>query len=474
MTLRARLRLGMSAIAVVLVLAGVILARTTERHLVEQVDDQLREASPQLGGLPPRDGYGPPNGGGNDSQDGSTPTTAPAPRLSRLYVGRVTVAERLVTLYAPDLYGEDGPVPALDTDDLEALRDGHTITVPADGAAFDYRVQARNERRGGALIVAALPLDDVDDAVGRLILVELLAGAAVVGVLGLVGWWVIRLGVRPVQQMTATASAIAGGDLSQRLPEGRGGTEAAELGAALNQMLGRIETSFDERTETEARLRRFLADASHELRTPVATIRGYAELYRVGALGKQAELNDAMRRTEQEAIRMGDLIEDLLHLARLDQGRPMERRPVDLAVLVRDAALDAQAVAPDRTITVDTVESAPVLGDEARLRQVVANLVGNALVHAPDAPIHLRVHTTADHAELEVRDDGPGMAEADAGRAFERFYRADASRQRHSGGSGLGLAIVEATVRAHGGDITLHTAPEQGTTVRVTFPLATT
>lgn len=463
----------MSAIALVLVLAGVVLARTTEGHLLEQVDDQLREASPQLGRLPPRDRNGPPDGGtGNDGYE--TAPATPAPRLSRLYVGRITLAGTLVTLYAPDLSGEDGPAPALDRGDIEILRAGRTITVPADGAAFQYRVQARHEGRTGALTIAALPLDDVGDAVGRLIVVELMAGAAVLGVLGLVGWWVIRLGVRPVQQMTATASAIAGGDLGQRLPEGRRGTEAAELGAALNQMLGRIETAFDERTETEARLRRFLADASHELRTPVATIRGYAELYRIGALSKEADLNDAMRRTEQEALRMGDLIEDLLHLARRDQGRPMERATLDLAALAQDAALDGQAVAPGRSITVVAPTPTAVTGDEARLRQVVANLVGNALVHAPGAPIHLEVRTVDGRAELEVRDDGPGMAEADAGRAFERFYRADASRQRHRGGSGLGLAIVEATVRAHGGEVHLDTAPGRGTRVRIVLPLEPT
>jgi two-component system OmpR family sensor kinase len=454
----------MSAIAVVLVLAGVVLARTTEGHLVEQIDDQLRDASPQLGGIPPRNSYGDNGGPPGDDQGG--------PRLSRLYVGRVTDG-KLETLAYSDLDGDgdEGPLPVLSAGDVRALAAGHSITVAADGAPFEYRVRSRYDRPNGTMIVAALPLDDVDDAVGRLILVELLAGAAVFGVLGLVGWWVIRLGVRPVQQMTTTASAIAGGDLSQRLPEGRRGTEAAELGAALNQMLGRIETAFDERTETEARLRRFLADASHELRTPVATIRGYAELYRVGALSKKAELADAMRRTEQEAVRMGDLIDDLLHLARLDQGRPLERRSVDLAVLAQDSVLDAQAVAPDRPITVEAAAPAAVLADEARLRQVVANLLGNALVHAPGAAIHVTVRTVGDRAEVSVRDDGPGMAEADAGRAFERFYRADASRQRHSGGSGLGLAIVEATVRAHGGEVSLDTAPGQGTIVTVSLPL---
>jgi two-component system OmpR family sensor kinase len=272
--------------------------------------------------------------------------------------------------------------------------------------------------------------------------------------------------------MTATAGAIAAGDLSQRVPEGAPGTEAGDLGVALNSMLGRIEEAFDQRTASEERLRRFIADASHELRTPVTTIRGYAELYRTGALGQKPELDEAMRRTEQEAVRMGTLVEDLLHLARLDQGRPLERAPVDLEVLAADAVRDAAAVAPHRTITASTSGPTVVLGDDARLRQVIANLVGNALVHAPDAAIEVRVGRAEERAHVEVADDGPGMAAEDAGRAFERFYRADASRHRHRGGSGLGLAIVEATVRAHGGTVSLQSAEGAGTTVRVDLPLA--
>jgi two-component system OmpR family sensor kinase len=464
----------MGAIALVLVLAGGAIARTTERHLVEQVDDQLRDAGPALNGLLGGGGPTPGRGGPGAGQGAgdADPSDDPRPRLSRIYVGRITTDGALVTVVAPDLAGEEAPAPKVDGDDVAALRDGRAVTVGAENGAFEYRVRPRQEGRFGGLTVTALPLDDVHEAVRRLVAVELVAGLAVLGVLGLVSWWVIHLGVRPVRRMTDAASAIAAGDLSRRVPEGASGTEAAELGVALNQMLGRIEEAFDERTDTEARLRRFLADASHELRTPVATIRGYAELYRTGALRADDELGDAMRRTEQEAVRMGDLIDDLLHLARLDQGRPLERSAVDLAPLVADAALDAQAVDPDRTITTDAVDHAVVRGDESRLRQVLSNLVGNALVHAPGAAVHLGLQVVDGQAVLEVGDEGPGMAPADAGRAFERFYRADASRQRHSGGSGLGLAIVEATVRAHGGEVSLHTEPGTGTTVRVTLPLA--
>jgi two-component system OmpR family sensor kinase len=271
--------------------------------------------------------------------------------------------------------------------------------------------------------------------------------------------------------MTRTAGAIAAGDLSQRVPEERPGTEAGDLGVALNGMLGRIEAAFDQQAASEARLRQFVADASHELRTPVATIRGYAELHRRGALERPQDLDDAMRRTEQEAIRMGSLVDDLLHLARLDQGRPLDRAPVDLVPVVHDAVRDAQAVHPDRPIRAVADGSVVVPGDRARLHQVVANLVGNALAHAPEAAIEVRVRGERDVAVIEVVDDGPGMAEADAARAFERFYRADASRSRHQGGSGLGLSIVDATVRAHGGQVSLTSAPGAGTTVRVELPL---
>jgi len=235
-------------------------------------------------------------------------------------------------------------------------------------------------------------------------------------------------------------------------------------------MLGRIEEAFDERAASEARLRRFVADASHELRTPVATIRGYAELYRTGALDETERLDDAMRRTEEEALRMGTLVDDLLHLARLDQGRPLDREPVDLGQLVEDTVRDARAVEPDRTLTATIPTPVTVLGDRARLQQVLANLVSNARVHAPAAPIEVALRQEGAEAVIEVRDDGPGMSEVDVARAFERFYRADASRSRHHGGSGLGLSIVDATVQAHGGTTTITSAPGSGTTVTVRLP----
>ncbi len=467
MSLRARLLLGMGVIALVLGLAAVVIARTTEDHLVDQVDDQLHAASPQLRGFGPDDhqglsDQGPPSDQGAD---------APPPRLSNLFVGRVTAAGDLNTIYAPN-YRDDAPTPVVDDGQVEDLRAGRAVTVDSTDSEVRYRMLARNEGRLGGMVLVGLPLDDVDDTVQRLAVVEAIAVLAVLAVLGLVTWWVLHLGIRPLRRMTATAGAIAAGDLSHRVPDATPGTETGDLSVALNGMLGRIEEAFDERTASEARLRQFIADASHELRTPVTTIRGYAELYRTGALDDTAELAEAMRRTEQESVRMGTLVDELLHLARLDQGRPLDRGPVDLRAVAADAVLDAQAVAPDRNLHVEAPDPVVVQGDEARLRQVVANLIGNALVHAPGASVVVRVDATSEAAVLEVSDDGPGMAPADAAKAFDRFFRADASRQRHSGGSGLGLSIVDATVRAHGGTVRLDSPPGRGTTVTVELPLS--
>ena len=456
MSLRARVLAGVAVVALVLVVSAVVIARLTQANLIQQVDVQLERATGPVGRL-----LRPPPEGSSE------------PRLSSLYVGKVTDG-RVETLVAPNLSGNTVALPRIDVDAAtKGAVTGAAFTVGSDGSSLRYRVLASTDDRLGAVVMVALPLDAVDNAVGSLITVEVIATTAVLGVLALVTWWVVHLGVRPVKRMTETATAIADGELSHRVPDGDPRTEAGELGVALNHMLGRIEDAFDERTRTENRLRQFVADASHELRTPLTTIRGYAELFRAGGLDDRGELEEAMRRTEQESVRMAALVDDLLQLARLDQGRPLERAPVDLAAIAADTVRDARAVDPKRPVSANAREPVVVTGDDARLRQVVANLVANAMIHTPPGtPVNVLVDRVEGGAVVEVTDGGPGMTPEVAERAFERFFRADPSRSRARGGSGLGLAIVKATVEAHGGTVTLRSGPGRGTTVHVELPAA--
>jgi two-component system OmpR family sensor kinase len=460
MSLRARLLLAMGMVALVLLATAGAISRLTERSLVEQLDEQLVRAAPQL--RPDRRAPG-------LAGDAQRPPSA-------LYVGIVELGTgELRTLFAPGTTASDAP-PDLDGDEAVARLDGPAFTVAATAGDLRYRARVRELPRQGAALVTAVPMEDVDATLDRLRRLLALGSLAIVGALGLVTWWVLRLGVRPIREMTGAAVAIGDGDLSQRIPDSASGTEAAELGDALNRMLGRIEAAFDERARTEERLRRFAADASHELRTPLATIRGYAELYRHGGLADDAALADAMRRTEQEAERMSVLVNDLLALARFDQGRPVAREPVDLAGLAADAVADARAVEPSRPIELllpEPPEPTVVAGDEGQLRQVLANLLGNVRAHtAPDAAVTVAVTADRDAGliVLEVRDHGAGMDAEAADRAFERFYRADPSRTRGGGGAGLGLAIVAAVVEAHHGTVELTSRPGAGTTVRIALP----
>jgi two-component system OmpR family sensor kinase len=475
MTLRARLLVAMALVAVVLTTSAVLVARTTERHLVDQVDRQLRNAGSPVRVLEAR--RRPTSGDPGEV----AVVVQDSPQFSTLFAAVIGADGEVVVLLTPTLYGSDAAAPDLDVAAITAAADTQRITTVGSGDAdLRYRVLSFRDQRLGLVFVLASPLTDVDATVRRLILLLAAATLATLGVLALVTWWVVRLGVRPIKQMTTTASAIADGDLSQRVPEVTAGTEAGELGAALNRMMANIEHAFDEREQSQERLRRFVADASHELRTPVATIRGYSELYRSGALPAGEVLDDAMRRTEAEAVRMGHLVDDMLHLARLDQGRPLDRSPVRLRRLVDDAVSGARAIETDRVITVELDTDGVVLGDEARLAQVVTNLLTNARVHTPaTSAITVRLRDAAPagagsdgEVVLEVADEGPGMPPDVAARAFERFYRGDPSRSRARGGSGLGLAIVRATVEAHGGQVVLATAPDRGTTVTVTLPAA--
>jgi two-component system OmpR family sensor kinase len=366
------------------------------------------------------------------------------------------------------------------------------FTVPSRGHGPDWRVVVTGNAvltstGQPVLVVHAVSLADVENTTHQLVAAELLAGAVVLALLGGLAYVVVRTSLRPLVEVEHTAASIAAGDLSQRVPERDRRTEVGRLSRALNGMLAQIESAFRSRQASEAaarasedRMRRFVADASHELRTPLTSIRGFAELYRQGAVPEPADVDRVMRRVEDEAARMGLLVEDLLLLARLDQQRPLARNPVDLLAIARDAVHDATTLAPDRSVDLVVLEAADapvVLGDEPRLRQVVSNLMSNALTHTPQGvPVTVTVGVEAPpdapaRAVLAVADAGPGLAPDEAGRVFERFYRADQSRSRGAGGTGLGLSIVAALVAAHGGTVDVATAPGQGSTFTVRLPL---
>ncbi len=466
MSLRTRVLAGSLLIGILLSLAAFVVIKSTADSLLGQVDQQLREAQAPLNRM---DGF--PYSAGHGGDGGANDNPAAGPRLSSLY-GVVCLPDgRVIEIAEPDI--NHGSLPDIEVS--QAWRAAETRTpYTIDTGDVRYRALAYPHPRNEAVVVLALPLASVDATVARVTAVALVTTAAILAVLALVAWWVIRLGIRPIKQMTATASAIAGGDLTQRVPEAATQTEAGDLGRSLNAMLSSIERAFDARGQSEQRLRRFAADASHELRTPVTTIRGYAELYRAGGLRGPGELREAMGRTENEAIRMGRLVDDLLLLARLDQGRPLDRQPVDLTQLSVDAVGDASVRDPDREIS-GPASAGPVmvLGDVDHIRQMISNLVANALVHTPaGSPVSVDVRAEGLHGVLRVIDHGRGMSPEVEQRAFERFYRADPARSRHRGGSGLGLSIVESTVAALGGEVILRSEPGQGLTVTVRIPLA--
>jgi signal transduction histidine kinase len=336
------------------------------------------------------------------------------------------------------------------------------------GVEGHARVHARPSRSG--IVVVAQSLDDRDEALGSVVQSFAFGGLVAVLLVSLVGYGLARAGLRPVEAMRRRAGEIAiDRDTDAALPLPAAHDEIRRLGETLNDMLARLQTAYE-------RERHFVADASHELRTPLTSIRGFAELYRQGAVRGDDDVRRLMERIESEGGRMGLLVEDLLPLARMDQQRPLVVKPVDLAAVAGDAVHDARAVQPDRPISLhldDSLTDVPVLlGDEGRLRQIVGNLVTNALVHtSAGARITVSLGEEDDGVlVLRVADEGPGMDASDAARAFERFYRADASRNRAAGGTGLGLSIVDSLAAAHGGSVHLDTALGQGTTVTVRLP----
>jgi two-component system OmpR family sensor kinase len=484
---------------VALTVTGVFGARLLRGYLVDRVDDQLRAAARQM----------------PDWSDTPSPEAGLPSQYHFEFQGTAGARENVPSKLS------DSPPPDLPSVSPNQARErgGEPFTASAsrgDGSWRAIALAVRQSDEDVGTILISTSLDEVDATVHRLSTINLLVGGLVLGGLALAGYSMVRTALRPLTRIEHTAAAIAGGDLSRRVPDDDPGTEVGRLGLALNTMLEQIETAFRAQaaSETTARtseqkMRRFVADASHELRTPLTSIRGFAELHRQGAVTDPAEVSRLLGRIEDEAKRMGLLVDDLLLLARLDQQRPFQRTPVDLLAVAADAVEAARATAPDREIVLDTTvlpdgsgaaadggggdddegngggsgegdgETAPlvVAGDEPRLRQVVANLLDNALSYSPaGTPITMAVGTAErdGHALacMEVRDRGAGLSAEQAERVFERFYRTDKARSRAHGGTGLGLSIVAAITAAHGGNVEVDTAPGDGATFRVLLPLA--
>lgn len=367
-------------------------------------------------------------------------------------------------------------LPPLSREDV-VERGGQPFTVTSVDGQHRWRFIAGTIRGDDATFAVGVSLDDTETTVRRLVTLTWFVGLTALVLTLLLGWFAIHRAFRPLRRIEDVAAAIAGGDLTRRIPVRSNDDEVASLSHSLNVMLGRIENSFAAREASEAKMRQFVADASHELRTPLATVKGYAELYRQGAVSGPERLSQVMARIEGEAVRMSTLVDDLLMLARLDEERPLLIDSVDLLVLAAEATTDAGARAPRRTIRLvgldGELEPVVVPGDDARLRQVLGNLLTNAITHTPDGtPIEVAIGTTGKDAILEVRDHGPGIDEATAQRVFERFFRADKARSRERGGSGLGLAIVAAIVGHHHGRVEVLETDGGGATFRVRLPLS--
>jgi len=465
LSLRGRLLIGVISLMVIgLLVANVATYVSLQNFLISRVDDQMRAGVNEVANA-----LGAPSRG--PIQHASFPVGTVAEllaidgsRISMKVVGSgFETQTSAVTPVLPRTLpnnGFDNPAAPF-------------TSMGSDGKT-QFRVTDWPEGRfGGQFIVLAVPLTDVQSTLSRLLLFEGLISVGVVAGTALLAYVIISIGLRPLRRMGAAAGDIAAGDLSRRVEPATSKTEIGRLGLALNSMLSQIEAAFAQRTASENRLRRFIADASHELRTPLTSIRGYAEMLRRGAAESPTDSEVARRRIEDEAVRMSTLVDDMLLIARLDQGRPLEMKPVDLQAIARDAAADAHAVAPQRDVKVDAPTQVMVAGDDTRLRQVVGNLMRNALVHTPGStPVEISVSTENGFARLTVADHGPGLRQDEMERIFEPFYRADPSRSRDRGGAGLGLSIVNAVVSAHGGRVSVHETSGGGATFDVELPLA--
>lgn len=465
MTIKARL---VAATGVLLCLAtaviGVVAISSATSMMTARVDDQLRETGRQ-----------PPIGLSKQAVDRTIGT---AERQVFQAVAMMMVSYKGEILYSVNAGYYSDPLPLPELPSVLPAPDTATDAFSADGeVAYRLMLVSRGIRLFSGdtmidgLLVLAAPLTDVEAVRGKLATTMGATVAVVLAVTLLASFWITRRGLRPVDRMIDTAAAIADGDLARRVGPQQERGELARLGAALDAMVSRLVGAITERDAQQERLRRFVADASHELRTPLATIGGYAELYEAGGVREKAALDRAMSRVRAESRRMASLVDDMLLLARLDEESGLERGPCDLTAVVADSVDDARAVDGEREIAAVLAPDVVVAGDDARLRQVAANLLANARTHTPPGTrVTVAVSVEDGMGVLEVADDGPGMSEEDRSRAFDRLYRADPSRSRATGGSGLGLAIVASIVAAHRGEVSISSAVGAGTVVRVRLP----
>lgn len=458
--------LSVVSVAIALVVSGLIATASMRNFLVDQVDRQLTDfvKSPDIPG---------------DRPDGR------APRLpSEIYI-QYFDDDGNATRTLQDPFAADADPPDLPTlTPSEVAEQGAApFTVPDTEGQENWRVVVRSDRSGG--VAVARSLVGVDQIVQRLVQLLLVVGLIVLVVVGGLVTWLVRRSLQPLQEVEQTARSIASGDLSHRVPDYPDTTEVGQVSEAMNAMLERMEGAFNSRElalaesqSSEARMRQFVADASHELRTPLTSIRGFSELYRQGAVEPE-DVGRTFERIEGESNRMGELVEDLLELARLDQRRPLELKSVDMLAVSVAVVTDTGAAHPEREIQLDSriagvQERAPIVaGDAGRIGQIVRNLVDNAVAYST-GPVALRIAVTGDFAEVRVIDSGPGIPDGDKGRVFERFYRADTSRTRNSGGSGLGLSIAQALAVAHGGQLSVSDNPSGGAEFALSLPLEET
>jgi len=459
LSLRARLVLGVLALAAVgLLTADAVTYTSLRSFLVKRVDAGL-EADHQGAEHAFAPGFG---------SGGPPPGLASGDTGADLVELRTPGGAVLYNSGPPHFTGTMAP-PGPDLPATIAApanpNDMRFFTVSALSGGGSWRVLASVNPHSSDTLILATPLTGVTGTLHRLLRIELFVTLAVLAGIVALGLWIVRLGLRPLAAIARTADLISGGDLSHRVERAESRTEVGKLGLALNTMLDRIEVS-------DSRLRRFVADASHELRTPLAAVRAYAELFSRGADRRPDDLARSMNGISRESERMSALVDDLLLLARLDEGVPLERERVALAVVATEAVETARTVDPSRRIALDA-EPLVVLGDRARLRQVLDNLLGNVRSHTPPGTAaSVRLSRSNGSAVIEVLDEGPGMAPGDVERVFERFYRADSHRSRASGGAGLGLSIVAAIAEAHHGSVAASVAPGHGASFRISLPLA--